>query len=291
MFQGEKKAPFSNSSCLKILTTPLQPHSSSCLYSPHICSAVPPQTISLIFVFRDGSIQKFVNTVDYVLLLPSSVPSRFSACGWDIFKVKFLKIVAHSFPPGLLSFPRMQITNHFGEPAWMYYLNALCCSSSFKVSNFPSPADLLFSLLAKKNYTLEIKGNSHSWFILIYLTTLSELKHIAIGLEGTLRGHIVHLCPKQWSAVQTSITPDRQFLTCSFQQPLADSITSPSNLFLVLLPPHLKIVDPNVSSESLFLQFKAIITCPLCHGCKEKVIVFMAPSSFPTNPLRPLSPG
>lgn len=102
MFEGKRKASFSNYSCLKILTTPLQPHSSSCLHSPHICSAVPPQMISLIFVFRDGSIQKFVNTVDNVLLLPSSVLSRFSACGWDIFKVKVLKIVARSSPPGLL---------------------------------------------------------------------------------------------------------------------------------------------------------------------------------------------
>lgn len=62
-------------------TTPSQPPSSSCLHSSHICSALPPQMTSLIFIFRDGSIQEFVNTVDNMLLLPSSVPSRLSACG------------------------------------------------------------------------------------------------------------------------------------------------------------------------------------------------------------------
>lgn len=42
-------------------------------------------------------------------------------------------------------------------------------------------------------------GNKRELTFMIhsYLTILSELKHIAIGLEGTLRGHKVHLYPKQ----------------------------------------------------------------------------------------------
>lgn len=191
-------------------TTPLQPPSSSCLHSPHICSALPPQMTSLIFIFRDGSIQEFVNTVDNVLLLPSSVPSRLSACVWDVFKVKLLE-VGHSSPPSLLPFPGIQFPNHFALPTQMY-------------SPIPPPLKSLSSqvqltyqfLCLHKVCPLEIKGSSQLWFILIYPTTQFELNNIAIGLEGTLRAHVVHLCPKRWSAVQTSITPDRHVFNLLF---------------------------------------------------------------------------
>ena len=170
--EGERKTHSSNYSSLKPSTTPLQYPSSSCLHAPHICSALPPQITSLIFTFTDGSIQIFVNTVDNVLLLPSSVPSRLSACGWDIFEVKLLKEVGHSSPPSLLPFPGIQIPNHVALPTSMY------SPAPPSLKSLSSQVQLTYWFLClHKVCPLEIKGNSQLWFILIYPATHFELNH------------------------------------------------------------------------------------------------------------------